>query len=311
MAFSDEVKEELASHVSQDKTAQQAGLAALLLGIGTFESGEDGTLHLYVHTDNPPAVTKCFTLLEKTANITAESRRAEGNGLICVSDILGSRKTQAAADLVGYPGGKLPASLLRTDQAARSFLRNLFLCIGTLSDPSKEYLLGFACPDSGLSGTVMKLFLARNIPVKLAVRRKSRFVYSRDAAVISDILSLMGAHGSLLKFENFRVVRQVRGSINRQVNCETANIQKTVDAAGRQIEDIRFLMEREAFRKLPENLQEIARVRLAHPELSLTELGRLLNPPVGKSGVNHRLRRLSEAASEERKKAEEEKEGGV
>lgn len=319
MSFADDVKEELFAHIFQDRSAQQAGLAALLLCIGRFSWDPDGKMRLELKTDDRRALTKCFTLFQKTANITAESCGGAEEGPIVVSDMLPQNQVQQLAALCGCTDGKgtLPGPRdlsripLRTDQAARSFLRNTFLCLGMLGDPAKEYQLGFACTEPDLSNRILSLFSARDIPVKLAVRKKSRFVYTRDAAVISDILSLLGAHGSLLKFENFRVVKQVRGEINRQVNCEAANIQKTVTAAGRQIGDIQFLMERASFRKLPENLQEIARVRLSHPELSLTELGTLLSPPVGKSGVNHRLRRLSELAEEERKRAEDEKEGGV
>lgn len=319
MTFADEVKEELLQHVSQDRGAQQAGLAALLLCVGTFSRQPDGALRLELQTDDRRALTKCFTLFQKTANITAESRGEKENGPLVLSDVLPQTQVKSLAQLCGAADARgtllekrdLSRLPLRNDKAVRSFLRNLFLCLGTLGDPAREYQLGFACPASDLSSLVLDLFLGRGIPVKLAVRKKSRFVYTRDAAVISDILSLLGAHGSLLKFENFRVVKQVRGEVNRQVNCEAANIQKTVAASGRQIEDIRFLMERSSFAKLPENLQEMAKVRLAHPELSLTELGALLNPPVGKSGVNHRLRRLSELAEEERSRAEDEKEGGV
>ena len=109
-------------------------------------------------------------------------------------------------------------------------------------------------------------------------------------------MALMGASQSFLTFENDRVVREVRGNVNRKVNCETANIEKTVSAAVRQLSDIRLIDETSGLNSLPENLREIASLRLSHPDMSLTELGKLTHPPIGKSGVNHRLRRISEIA---------------
>ena len=111
-----------------------------------------------------------------------------------------------------------------------------------------------------------------------------------------DMLNIMGAHISLMNLENTRIVKDMRNSINRRVNCETANIAKTVNAAARQVEDILFIRKVYGLHKLPDNLRQVAEVRLSYPEASLVELSRLMDPPVGKSGVNHRLRKLSELA---------------
>ena len=134
------------------------------------------------------------------------------------------------------------------------------------------------------------------LEAKIVRRKKYHVVYLKEGAGIVDLLNVMGAHLSLMNLENLRIEKEMRNSINRQVNCETANITKTVNAASKQIEDIRLLQKHVGLSGLPDNLREMALVRLSHPESSLQELGGYLNPPVGKSGVNHRLRKLSDMA---------------
>ena len=124
----------------------------------------------------------------------------------------------------------------------------------------------------------------------------------KEGAAIADFLNVIGAHSALMNFESVRILKEMRNSINRQVNCETANIKKTVSAAARQTEDIQYIHDRIGFGNLSENLSQIARLRLENPEVTLKELGEMLEPPIGKSGVNHRLRKLSEIAEELRKK---------
>ena len=131
---------------------------------------------------------------------------------------------------------------------------------------------------------------------KIVARKKNHVVYIKEGAQIVDILNVMEAHVALMNLENVRIIKEMRNSVNRQVNCETANINKTVSAAVRQIEDIHYIEERAGLDSLPENLREIAEVRLKYPDAALKELGTCLQPPVGKSGVNHRLRKIAEIA---------------
>ena len=127
----------------------------------------------------------------------------------------------------------------------------------------------------------------------------------KDGAGISDFLNIVEAHVSLMTFENYRIVKEMRNSVNRRVNCETANISKTVSASTRQVDDILYLKQKYGLANLPDNLREMAEVRLANPDAPLRELGEYLNPPVGKSGVNHRLRKLSELADRLREVSKE------
>ena len=136
------------------------------------------------------------------------------------------------------------------------------------------------------------------LDARIVERRRYHVVYLKEGAQIVDMLNVMGAHISLMDLENVRILKEVRNSINRQVNCETANMGKTIQAAVKQVEDIRYIMENVGIDSLSEGLADIARVRLEYPEDSLKDLGERLSPPVGKSGVNHRLRKLSQIAEE-------------
>ena len=135
-----------------------------------------------------------------------------------------------------------------------------------------------------------------DIEAKIVCRKKYFVVYVKEGAGIVELLNIMEAHVALMNLENLRILKEMRNSINRRVNCEAANIQKTVQASTRQVEDIIYLRDYYGFSRLPDNLREMAEVRLAYPEAALKELGEYLSPPVGKSGVNHRLRKLSELA---------------
>ena len=139
------------------------------------------------------------------------------------------------------------------------------------------------------------------LQAKIVGRKKNCIVYLKEGASIVDFLNVIGAHVALMEFENVRILKEMRNSINRQVNCETANIKKTVSAASRQTADIQYIHDTIGIGNLSENLSQIAKLRLENPEVTLKELGEMLEPPIGKSGVNHRLRKLSEIANELRR----------
>ena len=142
----------------------------------------------------------------------------------------------------------------------------------------------------------MKLMAAFEVEAKTVLRKRYHVVYIKEGSQIVDILNVMEAPVALMELENIRILKEMRGSVNRQVNCETANINKTVSAAVKQMEDIIYIRDKAGLDSLPDNLREIAELRLARPEATLKELGEALDPPVGKSGVNHRLRKLGNMA---------------
>ena len=194
-----------------------------------------------------------------------------------------------------------PDGTLKRQCCKRAFLRGAYLCIGSMSDPGKSYHLEFDCIREERARLLQGLIAEFDIPAKIALRKKYYVVYMKEGSAICDMLNIMGAHVSLMGFENQRIVKEVRNSVNRKVNCETANITKTVNAAAAQVRDIMLIQETYGLGELPENLREIAQLRLEYQEATLQELGDLLTPPVGKSGVNHRLRKLSEIAERARK----------
>ncbi|MBD5470949.1 MAG: DNA-binding protein WhiA [Lachnospiraceae bacterium] len=195
--------------------------------------------------------------------------------------------------------GEIKAELQKkaaTGNAAREFLRKSFLEIGSMSNPQKGYHLEFVCENDSQAKTIAETMKQFDIEAKTALRKRYTIVYLKESEDIVNLLNVMGAHNCLMELENLRILKDMRNSINRRVNCETANISKTVSAANKQIEDIQYIKEHYGFDDLSDNLREIAEARLAYPDATLKELGERLVPPVGKSGVNHRLRKLSELA---------------
>lgn len=191
------------------------------------------------------------------------------------------------------------------DCCKRAFVRGAFLSAGSISDPQKGYHFEIVCPSQEISGQLQEIIHSFHIDAKIVLRKKSYVLYVKEGAQIVDMLAIMEANVALMDLENIRILKEMRNSVNRKVNCETANINKTVNAAVKQIEDIRLLEEKVGLESLNEGLEEIARLRLQYPEATLKELGLMLNPQVGKSGVNHRLRKLSLLADDLRENKEE------
>ena len=205
---------------------------------------------------------------------------------------------QAVCQSFGDRQGAVDSRFIQKSCCRRAFLRGAFLCVGSISDPEKGYHLEFVCTGEIRARQLQRLIQEFDIEARILIRKKYHVVYIKEGAGIVDLLNVMGAHMSLMNLENLRILKEMRNSINRRVNCETANITKTVNAASRQIEDILYLRDHYGLQKLPPALRRMAEVRLEYPDAPLKELGQYLEPPVGKSGVNHRLRKLSELAQQ-------------
>lgn len=178
----------------------------------------------------------------------------------------------------------------------RAFIRGAFLAAGSLSDPEKFYHFEIVCASEEKAKQLQAMIATFSIDAKIVVRKKYFVVYIKEGSQIVEILGVMEAHLSLMDLENIRILKEMRNSVNRQVNCETANINKTVSAAVKQLGDITYIRDTVGLDYLPETLAEIAQVRLDRPDATLKELGESLDPQVGKSGVNHRLRKISTIA---------------
>jgi hypothetical protein len=165
-----------------------------------------------------------------------------------------------------------------------------------VGDPGKSYHLEFVCQDEDSAVMLKELLYDFDIEAKSTKRRKYYVVYIKDADTIQDVLNVLDAHNSLMEFVNARILKDVRNDLNRRNNCDIGNISRAVNAGSKQIDDIRLIEEKTGLDALPPQLMEIAKLRLENPESSLTELGEMLDPKVGKSGVNHRLRKIGEFA---------------
>ena len=177
---------------------------------------------------------------------------------------------------------------------------------GSISDPEKCYHFEIAFADEAPAKRIQGMMESFRLDAKIVERKGHYVVYLKEGAQIADMLRIMEAPVALMEFENVRILKEMRNSINRQVNCEAANLGKTISAAVKQVEDIRFICSKVGLENLPEGLAETAKKRLEYPEATLKELGELMDPPLGKSGVNHRLKKLSELADDLKSHKEEE-----
>lgn len=192
-----------------------------------------------------------------------------------------------------------------SNMTTRGLIRDAFLQSGSISDPEKFYHLEIVFPDFEEAMQMKQMIESFRIDGKIVERKGHFVVYLKEGAQIADMLRIMEAPQALMEFENIRIVKEMRNSINRQVNCEAANLGKTISAAVKQVEDIRFIESTVGLDNIPEGLAEIARKRLEYPEAALKELGERMDPPLGKSGVNHRLKKLSELAENLKSRREE------
>ncbi|MBQ8856907.1 MAG: DNA-binding protein WhiA [Lachnospiraceae bacterium] len=189
--------------------------------------------------------------------------------------------------------------------STKGHIREAFLQSGSISDPEKFYHLEIVFTTYEEALQIKQLMESFELGGKIATRKGHYVVYLKEGAQIADMLRVMEAPLALMEFENIRIVKEMRNSINRQVNCEAANLGKTISAAVKQVEDIKFICSRVGLDNIPESLAETAKKRLEYPEATLKELGELMDPPLGKSGVNHRLKHLSELAEDLRSRKEE------
>ena len=192
----------------------------------------------------------------------------------------------------------LGSNMKQDEQLARLYIREAFIKSGSMNDPNKKYHLQIMFKEKAKAEEMQTLLNNFNIHAKIIKKEKDYMLYLKDGEEISEFLALVGANKSVIKFEEVRVIKETRNDINRLVNCETANLNKTINASVKQIEDINKIKKAGKFNELPETLKEIAEVRINNPEMSLIELGKLLDKPIGKSGVNHRLKKLSQIAEE-------------
>ena len=318
MSFSSQVKDELSKQFSMARHCQIAEIAAIISMCGRLKYEKETGISLKIHTENVSVARKYFTLLKKTFNIDTDVAirrnvylKKSRTYVITIQnekDVVNVLKAVKLIDETGtLPGNNAIISSLIVSNSCckRAFIRGAFLAAGSISAPEKFYHYEIVCSSEEKAEQIKQVIRSFDIDAKIVNRKKYFVVYIKEGSQIVDILNVMEAPKALMELENVRILKEMRNSVNRQVNCETANINKTVSAAVKQIEDIKYISDTIGLDSLPENLAEIAQVRLENPEAPLKELGTHLQNPVGKSGVNHRLRKLSEIAEELRGNKEE------
>ena len=279
MSFSADVKEELAKVENTARHCQIAELAAIAVYAGVVKA-DSGAFAERFQPDNPHVADRWSLLLEKLFSTNDDENK--------ILQTIKYKKGDTTGDSL----------IIKSLCCKRAFLRGAFLGIGSMSNPEKGYHLEFVCSDTGQAEQLVETLLVYEIKARVVARKKYQVVYIKESEEISTLLNVIGAHISLMNLENLRILKDMRNAINRKVNCEAANITKTVNAATKQIEDIQYIKEHYGFDNLAQNLRQIAEIRLEYPDATLKELGQYLTPNVGKSGVNHRLRKLSELAGQ-------------
>jgi hypothetical protein len=274
MSFSSEVKQELAKQFPKSRHCQIAELAGMLELEGRTQGGA-----IVLDTENGLLREKYGVLLQK-----AFGSERQGERMMEVFGCLPQMNWRADGLWVQHTCCK------------RAFIRGAFMAAGSISDPQKSYHFEIVCHTMEQAAQLQELMEDFESEPKIVERKERYVVYLKEGEQIVDMLNVMEAYVSLMNLENVRILKEMRNSVNRKVNCETANINKTVSAAVKQLEDIRRIRDTIGFDGLPPQLAEMAQVRLDYPDAPLKELGTYLDPPVGKSGVNHRLRKLAAIA---------------
>lgn len=312
MSFSSKTKNELSRIPTENNCCMLAELAALIRMSGSIQLSGLGRVSLKFTTENAAIARRIFTLIKSLYNINVEvmvrknkQLKKNNNYLIIVShskdaekilvDTKVIKKDNKLHYIINYG---IPDSIVHNRCCKRSYIRGAFLGGGSISNPEKTYHLEFVTHNEQHSKDLSDVINTFGLNSKIVLRKENYVVYLKEGEQIVDLLNIMGAHSALLKLEDIRIIKEVRNNVNRIVNCETANLEKTINASIRQITNIEYIDKAMGIEHLPENLVDIARLRLSHRDASLKELGMMLNPPIGKSGVNHRLRKLEEIAEQ-------------
>lgn len=293
MSFTSEVKRELLNSPVKSECCKYSMLAGILAFIGNIKSFHEDMRYTLV-TENILVAEKVAALCGELFLLYPEIKK-QNNGY-CLNFPEASMMLHEL-DLFkwGDVGFSLPSNL-REECCVRSFIKGAFLSGGSVTSPEKRYHLEFVTPHYQLHMQFQGLFLRFDIPAKWVVRKSKYVTYFKDNEVICDVLAVMGAADAVMEISNTSIVKNVKNNTNRIMNCENANMDKAINAALRQAHAIQKLEQEFGIESLPENLRELAALRLENKELSLAEIGQMLDPPLSKSGVNHRMRKLMELA---------------
>ncbi|MDO5713005.1 MAG: DNA-binding protein WhiA [Tissierellia bacterium] len=308
MSFSSRVKNEVARWKVNDFSLIIAELAGFVRMCGRIQIRSNNELSFSFFTENAAIARRIFTFIKNyyTENVTvsvSKNTTLKRNNLYRI-EIPESSPVKVLLDDVRFvrdenvfiPVYPLDRSLISSLEERKAYIRGSFLGSGSISNPEKSYHLEFNTEYEDHAKDLSEIINSFGLQSKVSFRKEKYIVYLKEGEQISDMLSLIGSYQGVLKFEDIRIFKDMRNHVNRQVNCETANLSKTVNASMRQAANIKFIEEYMGLEELPTSLYEVAILRLEHPDASLKEIGELLDPPLGKSGINHRLKKIEEIA---------------
>lgn len=308
MSFSNDVKNEIARLELGEKDECLSEITALFRVNGTLNYSA-GNFSLRFLTENNPIARRIYSIFKKLYSYEAGIQISNNNQLrrksnyriiIDNPNIVENFLTDAGFEVSQFAlyDENIKKELINTDAKRRAYIRGSFLGAGSVINPERHYHLEIVTSSDGYSKNIIKLLKSFNISSNKIERKNNSIIYLKDSEMISDFLSLVGAYQALLKLENIRALRDLKNNVNRVINCETANMDKTIDAGLKQVKVIKKIDEKIGIENLPENLKVVANLRLQHPAYSLKQIGESVNPPIGKSGVNHRLKKLLDIAKE-------------
>jgi len=304
LSFAAQTKKELTT-ITSKSCCKRSELTALLRmnGALTFSNKR---LVLDVTTENAAIARRIYTLLKELFKVNAEllvrkKMRLKKNNVYVVRLPFRAKEILSELEIVSDSfeiRGDIPARMINKTCCKRTYLRGAFMAGGSVNNPdSASYHLEIFTNYEQHAIALIKLMAELSISAKRIERKKGHVVYIKEGEKITQFLNVIGAHQALFQFEDARIVRDMRNSVNRLVNCETANLNKTVFASIKQMEAIKLIEEHLGLEQLPDKLREVALLRKQHPDLNLKELGELLpSGQVSKSGINHRFRKLEEIA---------------
>ncbi|MDR2834014.1 MAG: DNA-binding protein WhiA [Streptococcaceae bacterium] len=303
MSFASEVKKEL-TQLDVHREHARAELAALIRMNGALTLA-DKQFVLNVQTENPSIARRIFTLLSDTYGVKSEvlvrrKMKLKKNNVYIVRLKQDAKEILADLEILDglfFTTGVSP-DIKGNQQKMRSYLRGAFMAGGSVNNPeTSRYHLEIYSVYEDHNNDIATMMNYFGLNAGTLERRNGHIVYLKGAEKITDFLILIGATQNMLKFEDVRIMRDMRNSVNRLMNCETANINKTIIAAQKQVETIKFIKETVGLKPLPEKLRELAEIRLENPELSLKELAETIpSGAISKSGINHRMRKINEFA---------------
>lgn len=295
MSFSSDVKAELCRTALSRRCCAQAEAYGVLLYCGQFDARQ-----VRITTESADFARRLPTLFRKAFQIQFDRVPEEGAGKLIFS-LTAADKLSILGETFGYHPAESLAhhinfAVLEEEHCRTAFFRGAFLAGGSVTDPSKRYHLELATPHRSVSRELRALLQEAGFNPKESCRKANYITYFKQSEAIEDFLTAVGAPLAAMNMMNAKAEKDLRGSVNRRVNCDAANLDKAVEAAQSQIEAIYRLEERGMLEELPEKLKEAVDLRMAHPELTLSQLAELCDPPVSKSAFNHRLRKLMELA---------------